>query len=180
MRGLVLVATQYLCFAQAEDIVRNVYNLVSDPYETSSLIDDASISSTLDLLEARFDLWRNISVVEYDVEDTMDFSIFNQAGGYVPWLDYDFPPSKPTRPTSSARTGAPNLVFMLLDDGMRKIGLALLPSSFCSLRLTLMPVHFAVGWNDVGYHGSTWIDFATPNIDLLASEGIKLMNHYSG
>jgi hypothetical protein len=31
------------------------------------------------------------------------------------------------------------------------------------------------GWNDVGYHDST---FVTPTIDMLANEGIKLNNFY--
>merc|ERR1719375_1275315 len=42
----------------------------------------------------------------------------------------------------------PNLVMMVLDD---------------------------VGWSDVGYHGS---DFPTPNIDRLATEGVRLEKYY--
>ena len=32
-----------------------------------------------------------------------------------------------------------------------------------------------MGWTDVGYHGS---DFATPNMDALASQGVVLDKYY--
>ena len=32
-----------------------------------------------------------------------------------------------------------------------------------------------LGWSDVGFHGSK---IQTPNIDMLASEGVALDNHY--
>jgi arylsulfatase A-like enzyme len=46
---------------------------------------------------------------------------------------------------------APNIVFVLVDDW---------------------------GWNDVGWR-SSYMDWTTPHIDRLASEGIKLENYYS-
>ena len=42
----------------------------------------------------------------------------------------------------------PNIVFVLADD---------------------------YGWNDIGYHGS---EIKTPNLDALASGGVKLENYY--
>lgn len=50
--------------------------------------------------------------------------------------------------TAHAAGSKPNIVFMALDD---------------------------VGWSDVGYHGS---DFPTPNIDRLATEGVRLEKYY--
>jgi arylsulfatase A-like enzyme len=51
---------------------------------------------------------------------------------------------------------APTIVFVLMDD---------------------------VGWNDVGFHQeapSTWLDFATPNMDALVAKGVRLTSHYTG
>ena len=50
--------------------------------------------------------------------------------------------------SSNKRPKQPHIVFIVADD---------------------------LGWNDVGYHGST---IQTPNIDRLAREGIKLENYY--
>ena len=38
-----------------------------------------------------------------------------------------------------------------------------------------LPLPHSYGWNDVGYHGS---ELATPAIDALAAEGVKLENYY--
>jgi len=48
----------------------------------------------------------------------------------------------------SAASKQPNIIFILADD---------------------------YGWNDIGYHGS---EIKTPNLDKLASAGVKLENYY--
>ncbi|MCP4450740.1 MAG: sulfatase-like hydrolase/transferase, partial [Planctomycetes bacterium] len=53
-------------------------------------------------------------------------------------------------PADAARTGRPNILFVLIDD---------------------------MGWKDIGCAGSTYYD--TPHIDQLASEGMRFLNAYS-
>ena len=52
---------------------------------------------------------------------------------------------------TKSSSSAPNIVFVLVDDW---------------------------GWNDVGWR-STYLSWTTPNIDKLASEGVKLDNYYT-
>ncbi|MGH7946737.1 MAG: sulfatase-like hydrolase/transferase, partial [Opitutaceae bacterium] len=59
-----------------------------------------------------------------------------------------FLPGASSAPVPAPRP--PNVVFILADD---------------------------LGWNQVGYHGSTW--YETPNIDRLAREGLQFRHAYS-
>jgi len=57
----------------------------------------------------------------------------------------------PFRSRGTGRTDPPNLIFILADD---------------------------LGWGDLGCYGST--DIATPNLDRLASEGLRFTDAYAG
>jgi len=84
--------------------------------------------------------------------------VVNTARGLVPFIgDYANPPTRPTvTPAAALPFDAPTIVYVLMDD---------------------------VGWNDVGFHQeapSTWLDFATPNMDALVAKGVRLTSHYTG
>ena len=148
-----LLLAQLLQVADADDTtIRSLFDLASDPFEQTNLFDSALYASTAVSLEARLVEWQAVNITE-DIQVDEDNALWRSAGGLVPWQDFASPPPKPVRPTTVAQEEAPNLVFFMLDD---------------------------VGWNDVGYQESTWIDFSTPHMDLLVSEGIHLTNHYTG
>ena len=130
-----------------------VFNLEDDPYEKKNLADDEEYADVRAELEGRLDFFRGQEVTE-DPELTRDNKVLGDAGGVVPFIDFDAPPQKPDTPRpEAALLGVPNLVFVLMDD---------------------------VGGNDLGYEASTWIDFATPNMDALVADGVHLTRHYGG
>ena len=132
----------------------SLYNLVSDPLEADNVYDDIAFSAVQKELESRFRSFTNMRISQ-DIASTGGISVFRDAGGQVPFLgDYLNPPVIPTI-SVSPRPSAPSLIYILMDD---------------------------VGWNDVGFHDedSSWLDFATPNMDRLSSTGIRLTQHYTG
>ena len=149
-----LAAAFALGNCRAEDSLKAVFDLELDPFELRSVYHDGSYSTSVAFLEERLAFWRNVSTTE-EMQDTDHIKTWISAGGVVPWKDASSsPPPKPAvRPEVAALPGAPNLVFIMIDD---------------------------VGWNDPGYEGSSWLNFATPNMDHLVSNGIRLSNHYTG
>lgn len=76
-------------------------------------------------------------------------STYASLGGVGPWLTSSYQPITVTQ--KYTYTDAPNIVFVLIDDW---------------------------GYNDFGSR-STYLSWATPTIDNLASEGILLSNYYT-
>ena len=132
----------------------SLFDLGSDPLETDNLYGNVAFAAVQSELESR--LFRNTNMtISQDIGSVEDISVFENAGGQVPFLgDYLNPPVTPTI-SVSPRPSAPSLIYILMDD---------------------------VGWNDVGFHDedSSWLDFATPNMDKLSSTGIRLTQHYTG
>lgn len=153
MRRALLVLPA-LCSA-VSSLDYSLFDLDSDPYENISLYDDGFHDTIQQELKTVLNYFRfNVSVNQSFTSKKVK-SIFNAAGGMVPFLgDYDNPPTK-TVVNATAIPSAPSIVFILLDD---------------------------VGWNDVGFHNedSTWLNFATPNMDALAAKGVRLTQHYTG
>jgi len=134
-----------------------LFDLNNDPFEGQNLVNNPAYASKLSELKARMEFFKANAL---PAEDTVKRGSPNKllqrnAGGEVPWVDYaDKPPKSIDRGTPLS--SAPHIVFVLLDD---------------------------VGSNDLsvlsGTQGSTWVDFATPNLKLLAESGIQLTNYYS-
>lgn len=139
-----------------------LYNLADDPEELTNLYYDGSYSDINTYFEERHSYWSELVVdPEIPSSDNM-YSTFRDNGGISSWIDVtdsskdgdggDGPPLLPPKvPQKYGYSGAPHIVFVFVDDW---------------------------GWNDVGYR-STYMSWTTPTIDKLASEGIKLENHFS-
>ena len=96
---------------------QSLFDLDVDPFELTNVYDDPFYATTVASLEERLAVWRNVSFVE-DIQAARDSGYWNDQGGLVPWVNVEPTPSpKPSRPTAVARPGAPNLVFIMMDDG---------------------------------------------------------------
>lgn len=132
--------------------VSSLFDVETDPYEANDISGVAANAAVLASLQQRLEYFASLNGVA-DLQSTSGNGlIFSEAGGVVPWLDYDTLPTRVNR-SGTASEGAPNLVFILLDD---------------------------VGWNDVSTLNfeSTYM-VPTPNIHKLASIGIELVHHYT-
>lgn len=85
------------------------------------------------------------------VDETDMFTAWDKADGVVPWLPNEVTYRERALPKLFSNPTAPHIVFFVVDDW---------------------------GFNDVGYQ-STYMDWTTPNIDKLASKGVKLNNYYT-
>jgi arylsulfatase A-like enzyme len=126
-----------------------MYNLVTDPTESSNLYDKPAYADGQTYFEARMGYYKDLVVApSLPVSDDM-YTTWKKNGGLTPWVETKLKSGPIGKKYSYS--DAPHIVFMLVDDW---------------------------GWNDVGYH-STSMAWTTPNIDALAADGIKLENHYS-
>ena len=126
-----------------------LYDLKSDPTESTNL--DPSLNEEIyTRLVERSAYWAS-QVQPADPGDLSDKKVvWKEKQGVVSWAtNADFTP--PEVPVKYSHTGAPHIVFVLVDDW---------------------------GWNDVGYR-STHMAWTTPTIDRLASEGVKLENYFT-
>ena len=129
-----------------------LFDVAADPSELVDLFDEEEFEGPSIQLQERYSYFKEMTkLVEPDFQVPIIADSWKQSGGVVPWLDYDDEPERDTL-NGDAQNSVPNLVFILADD---------------------------IGWNDVGYHGSTWIPHATPNLDALASKGVKLDQFYT-
>jgi Sulfatase len=145
-----------------------LYNLADDPEETTNLYYDGSYSDTNAYFAERHEYWSQL-VVDPQIPSAENmYSTFRDNGGITPWLDGAFSTDGDNEDNSDSKdsrrklelpelkqkysySDAPHIVFVFVDDW---------------------------GWNDVGYR-STYLSWTTPTIDRLASEGIKLENHFA-
>jgi arylsulfatase A-like enzyme len=131
-----------------------MYDLDLDPLEESSVIDTPAYKDAFSILLDRADYWSNF-IRHPEIPDDVLKSKWRDCAGVCSWLDTDEENSLVTVPAAPTQKysydNAPNIVFVLVDDW---------------------------GWNDIGYH-STYMNWATPTIDRLAGEGIKLENYYT-
>lgn len=102
-------------------------------------------------VSARADYWMT-QVGPTELADQTDMlKVWEKEQGVVPWLPNEPSYKERTFPQLFKSPDAPNIVFFVVDDW---------------------------GYNDIGYH-STYMSWTTPNIDKLASQGIKLGNYYT-
>ena len=101
-----------------EDNGPYLYDLAADPTESTNLYAADSHAQVLGNIEERLDFFLEAAAnVVYDFEQPSDRSIWESAGGIVPWLNIDEgPPAKEQQEPGQATSAAPNLVFILLDD----------------------------------------------------------------
>jgi hypothetical protein len=133
-----------------------IFDVVTDPLETADITDsvDATIKAEL---EARLSFWgamaaANPPLLETSISDSVA-GIWDDAGGVVPFTDsYGDEPDPPVIPSVQAAAGAPNIVFVLLDD---------------------------VGYSDLSYHSTSWMPDASPNLKKLAAESVELTQYYT-
>ena len=174
-----------------------LFDLKSDPYESSDIYDKSSSSSIIKKISAYHDTYAKLVVTPTELSKTVVDSGFEKCGGVCSFMDKEvqgskskngkstkkaaplLPPQKAEVPPKMAKqekaprqlrnidaahafegeegrpksssSSSPNIVFVLVDDW---------------------------GYNDVGYR-STYMDWTTPNIDKLASQGVKLENYYT-
>jgi arylsulfatase B/arylsulfatase I/J len=149
---LLLAATHgtTMIAAQQADGGAYFFDLSKDPLETENLFDttDSKYIISRDKLISKLSHW-SLKVVPPDTPDeNKKKSTWKKAGGIVPWIEDN---STREIPSLYSSTGAPNIIFILVDDW---------------------------GWNDVGYQ-STYLNFTTPTIDRMAREGVKLTNYWT-
>jgi len=129
-----------------------LFNLSSDPYEMNDEEANDDYSDIKDFLVDRVEYWFNQSVNPSEPNITDRYSAWEACSGVCPWLsDSDGYTEIVVNRSTYSYAKAPHVILFLVDDW---------------------------GWNDVGYH-STYMSWTTPTIDLLASTGIKLENHYA-
>jgi arylsulfatase A-like enzyme len=149
---LLLVSNGCTVVAQpAATLINWLFDLSATPLETKNYIDDKSYSSRKSDL---YDLAMSLMDARIDPEEpdgTSQKSTWKKAGGVVPWIDDEYTLDVPRLYNKDSFNDVPNIVFVLVDDW---------------------------GYNDVGYR-STYLDWTTPNVDKLASAGIKLENYYT-
>jgi hypothetical protein len=148
--ALGLVVAVELLFVGAS--AQSLFELRGDPSESDSLIDARpSVSNALSNALESINLMNALSFSESEMYELVD--VARDRGGWVPIDEEDdFQWETPRRYNSGPSSDdwrPPHLIFILADDW---------------------------GWNDLGAE-STWVSWATPTIDKLASEGIVLENH---
>jgi hypothetical protein len=126
-----------------------LYDLNEDFNETTNLINDSSYIPILTTLREHAWNWSSLTLNLSDTDIINKYSTWTASNGVVPWLKSDFVPHHIEQ--IYAYEDAPHIIFCFVDDW---------------------------GYNDIGYR-STYMNFTTPNIDRLASEGIKLENYFT-
>ena len=132
-----------------------LFDLSVDVGEEIDLTGDENYADVLTDLGARMAYYQSLNV-SMDPEQLGGEEVWRHAGGYVPYLNNYSNPQRRMQGMSrpAAAENAPTIVFILADD---------------------------LGINDINFHdGSTWMDFATPQMDALASKGVVLSRHYVG
>ena len=150
-----------------------MFNLATDLNENTNLAGESAYSTIQSQIAARHTSYASSVVQPTSIDYKTAYTYFSKCGGVCSYVTDDVeastittaikPPHKTTRElkksssktdttaTSSSSSTSPNIVFVLVDDW---------------------------GWNDVGWR-STYLSWTTPNIDRLASEGIKLDNYFT-
>jgi hypothetical protein len=144
----------FTCTAPGALAQETLFDRATDRTEANDVSGDPKYASTLAELRIRMAYFQSLAA-PMETETPLLSKAFNEAGGMVPYMnDYLSPPIKPTVTRPTTVSSAPALVFVLAGD---------------------------LGFNDVNFHdGSTWIDFATPRMDALASNRAVLLNHNAG
>eukprot|EP00595_Chromulina_sp_UTEXLB2642_P000323 CAMPEP_0196761698 /NCGR_PEP_ID=MMETSP1095-20130614/1002_1 /TAXON_ID=96789 ORGANISM="Chromulina nebulosa, Strain UTEXLB2642" /NCGR_SAMPLE_ID=MMETSP1095 /ASSEMBLY_ACC=CAM_ASM_000446 /LENGTH=1008 /DNA_ID=CAMNT_0042111583 /DNA_START=472 /DNA_END=3501 /DNA_ORIENTATION=- len=127
-----------------------LYDLSTDPYELTDVLDESTYSDTYEYLLERAQVWQTLVTDPTSPSDTGKHKSWKACGGICPWLTDD----STTTTTIEQKyfyEDAPNIIFTLVDDW---------------------------GYNDVGYR-SSYMDWTTPTIDRLASEGVTLDNYFT-
>ncbi len=129
-----------------------LFDLSVDPFESTNVYSDSAYSVARSELEERFDFFQG-SARESEKAVKPVAQVWKKAGGVVPYIDAAIP-AKQHVESSSPVKGAPNFLFLLMDD---------------------------VGLNDVSYENSpsSYMEFATPHLKALAKQGIRLTSHYT-
>lgn len=126
-----------------------MFDISSDPYETTDVINDASYAFKLEFMETRRTYWQNYTIDSNTPDSSDKVDTWASCGQVCPWLNdtgtsfeisqiYDY-------------ADAPHIVFVLVDDW---------------------------GYNDLGKR-STYLNFTTPTLDSLADNGILLESYYT-
>jgi arylsulfatase B/arylsulfatase I/J len=132
----------------AEDVAY-LYDIETDPNESTNLFDDSSYSDIAEEFETLKAYWAD-KVVDATIPDNSNAAeYYEKRGGIGAYTTSDYTPLVVDQIYDYS--DAPNLVFVLVDDW---------------------------GWNDIGYR-STYLSWTTPTIDRLAEEGVKLSRHFS-
>ena len=111
-----------------------LFNHEDDPNELTNLAGLEEYAETQAQLQARLAFYQESADVTPDLQFDGDSNIvWGEVGGVVPWQDD--PPEREEEQITEALAGAPNIVFIMLDDvgvndGMR-IDLFPLVSNFC-------------------------------------------------
>jgi arylsulfatase A-like enzyme len=127
----------------------NLWDLEVDPNEGYNVTFDDAYTADLNNMLSRCESLKADAVVTVAPNSNKKSSAWSDCGGVCPWLDVE--DSEVPVDQKYQYNDAPNIVFVLVDDW---------------------------GINDAGYH-STFMNWTTPTIDKLASEGIKLNNYWT-
>jgi arylsulfatase B len=146
-----------LCLLAILEIVRvesadtfTLYDLSVDPYESNDVYGSSAYTTTAAQLVTKIDQW-SAQVTAPKIPETYSKHAFSVCGGVCPWADTETAAEPAATSVKYTSEGAPNIIFLMTSDW---------------------------GWNDVGFR-STYLNWATPNIDLLASEGVTFSNYYT-
>ena len=94
-------------------------NHQTDPLEMTNLYGDAEVAEVQAALEARLAFFNATAIGDpFIPAERVDGQLFDSQGGIVPFLDFNTPPPKVALPAVTADPLAPNIVFVILDDGM--------------------------------------------------------------
>lgn len=137
------------CTGDSEN-VNSAYDLEIDPFEFEDVFDNSSsYTKQLSRIMKSALNWQT-DVVSPVTKKGGDWkNKWLDAGGCVPWVEDSNAPKNVKKKYSPIQP--PNIVFILVDDW---------------------------GWNDIGYQ-STYMNWTTPNIDIIANDGIKLSNYFT-
>jgi len=143
MKSFVLLLTLIPCIIS--DVL--LYNLTSDPYESTNVYSDSSYSYYTSYFSQRASYWVTQIHTSETPTQTGKTEAWTAAGGIVPWVTSSFQPLTITQKYSYS--DAPNVVFVFVDDW---------------------------GFNDVGFR-STYMSWTTPTFDKLKEESVLLSNY---
>lgn len=131
------------------DSTTRLYDLSSDPKESYNLANNDAYEDVISFFEDKFYYWNQTIGEVEDYTNDGMWDAFEENNGIVPWLNSSYTPR--TIEQKFFYDDAPHIIFVLVDDW---------------------------GYNDYGKR-STYMNWTTPVIDQLASEGILLTNYYT-